>query len=279
MKCTSLLSILMTCAVTGAQESDGHPGVALVLPPALTKYAAKMPTHVPAIRADSDGKLTAAQTITGKATLPDARTAGKSRFFFQIAGTTAAPSRNSPSAIVLRTPYKLFYRGAKGYEELAKGDFMTSGFASPFQDPLIEHYGKLGAGLTADVSRALTSKVLEEKEIKVPPPPARNQGPFAEPESPRERLAYKVERKAAGDEVFFTFRIYNRLPVSVRIREMEIVNTVTGECHSCTPNANGDPWIFESGKRIEVGAKMPANQAPLEAQAVRIRELFLILPD
>ena len=260
-----------------AQEAEGQPGVVLILPPHLNKYAAKMPTHVPVIRADQEGKQTAAKTITGRA-LPDAKAAGKSRFFFLLDAPKSSPG-NATAWLVVKTTYKLYYRSAKGYEEICKGEVATTAFASPFVDGAAEHYSKFGERLSVDVSRALARKVLEEKEIKVPAPPHRRESPQADPESPRERVAYKVDRKTVGEEVFFTFMIHNRLPVQVRVREMEIVNTVTGQCHTCTPSGEGEPWIFEGGKRAERGARMPANLAPLEAQAVRMRELFLILPE
>ena len=268
---------MIAAAASIAQEPEGQPGVVLILPSHLNKYAAKMPTHVPVIRADQEGKQTAAKTITGR-NLPDAKTAGKIRFFFMLDSPKSSPG-NATAWLVVKSTYKLYYRSAKGYDEICKGEVATTAFASPFVDGFGEHYSKFGERLSVDVSRALARKVLEEKEVKVPPPPHRRESPQADPESPRERVAYKVDRKTIGDEVFFTFMIHNRLPVRVSVREMEIVNTVTGQCHACTPNADGDPWIFDSAKRAEVGAKMPLKLAPLEAQSVRIRELFLILPE
>ena len=273
----SSVFLMIAVAPATAQEPESNPGVVLMLPPHLSKYAAKMPTHVTAIRADQEGKQTAAKTIFGR-TLPDARTAGKSRFFFLLESPKSSPS-NATAWSVVKSTYKLYYRSAKGYEELCKGEVVSTAFASPFVDGLAEHYSKFGERLSVDVSRALANKVLEEKEIKVPAPPQRRESPNKIPESPRDRVAYKVDRKTIEKEVFFTFMIHNRLPVQVRVREMEIVNTVTGECHKCTPNVDGDPWVFDAGKRAERGAKMPLDHAPLEAQAVRMRDLFLILPD
>jgi len=77
-----------------AQAPDA-PGVVLSVPPQYSKYAAKMPTHFPVIRADDMGKQTSSRTVIGNS-LPDARAAGKSKFVFQLIGTQVLPG-SSPT--------------------------------------------------------------------------------------------------------------------------------------------------------------------------------------
>jgi hypothetical protein len=247
----------------------------LIIPPALARYTDKMPPHIPVIRENDRGKLCPARVVQGTS-LQALRDDSEARYVFllstpysrQDSDGNARPFSNR----LLITPYRLYYRppGKRTDKLLVSGNVWSRfpGF-SP-RDPIPEHLEALGDRLSADVCQALSPKLFQEPKKRLPVPKVLA--------GTHDTVAYHSHRKDGPQSVEFTANTSNRLPVRVVIRELELVNSVTGKrAFTATPEAGGAVLLPEAKRPFTI--RVSSSRCPQENLWVRIKNAYLVAGD
>lgn len=234
------VSWILTHTPAVAQDDDEKARVVILLAPQLKGFKDKIYPSIPNLRplkGDRADESYKARVAVG--TLDALKKDADVKFIAYLQKYAFVPPQGFGGQPSNQVGYSLYYRDdPKKAPVLLASHTLNLGGQNPKTEDPWEHFGTKFDGSMAD---GLAAKIIDGKPLLYP-----GKSQFA-PLDPIKRVAFLAKKEEAGDKVIGKIAIKNRLPVKVRIEQLDYITE-----DMLTGRNQGEPDAFVTFKEPQV---------------------------